>query len=400
VVQDDGTHSLACEKCNVWQHSACHGIKETDAEREDFHFLCSACSRPKVNSIKIRLNSSASPKTERTANKVVSSSSATDTHPHTNGVLHAQRAHPNSHHTELPQIPSVMVPAPPRVSATQRPSQYPPMGMFNIPPTYGQSVPPVQADPYLSRSQGKFQYLNISNGMSVPRPIAPSSPACAQSPPAQQSISAQSPWPNGQPSPSPAYTPLVSTPHNPFLNHFSRQRPGSAQSNQSLTSPTPSLSATQGNTDVRFSMMQNAGDSSSNAYIPVVNQPAAGAFSPTKNAPSPAQPFDSLPHLQVTPAAGSLHVPAVAAGLSPAKHAGSHTDSAHGLGITTSGPSTLTLPPILTRPCPLVTALPPGLSLSPSVNTGEQNLEPPRKKAMPEGQAASHMNGYKASSVY
>jgi hypothetical protein len=45
---DDGTHSIACEKCNIWQHSKCHGIDEKDAEKDDFHFVCSDCSKPKL----------------------------------------------------------------------------------------------------------------------------------------------------------------------------------------------------------------------------------------------------------------------------------------------------------------------------------------------------------------
>ncbi|KAF9869813.1 PHD-finger domain-containing protein [Colletotrichum karsti] len=42
---DDGTHSIACEKCNVWQHSKCVGISETEAERPEFHFVCQTCRR-------------------------------------------------------------------------------------------------------------------------------------------------------------------------------------------------------------------------------------------------------------------------------------------------------------------------------------------------------------------
>jgi hypothetical protein len=42
---DDGTHSLACEKCNIWQHSKCAEVSETDADREDFHFICKTCER-------------------------------------------------------------------------------------------------------------------------------------------------------------------------------------------------------------------------------------------------------------------------------------------------------------------------------------------------------------------
>ncbi|ETS87372.1 hypothetical protein PFICI_01200 [Pestalotiopsis fici W106-1] len=46
---DDGTHSIACERCNVWQHSKCAGISEEEAEREDFHFICSVCKRKELN---------------------------------------------------------------------------------------------------------------------------------------------------------------------------------------------------------------------------------------------------------------------------------------------------------------------------------------------------------------
>jgi hypothetical protein len=42
---DDGTHSIACEKCNIWQHSKCVGVSEVDADREDFHFICKTCER-------------------------------------------------------------------------------------------------------------------------------------------------------------------------------------------------------------------------------------------------------------------------------------------------------------------------------------------------------------------
>ncbi|KAI8961733.1 hypothetical protein F5Y11DRAFT_325165 [Daldinia sp. FL1419] len=42
---DDGTHSIACERCNVWQHSKCVGISEEEADRDDFHFICKSCRR-------------------------------------------------------------------------------------------------------------------------------------------------------------------------------------------------------------------------------------------------------------------------------------------------------------------------------------------------------------------
>ncbi len=42
---DDGTHSVSCERCGVWQHSKCLGVSEEDAERDDFHFICNTCQR-------------------------------------------------------------------------------------------------------------------------------------------------------------------------------------------------------------------------------------------------------------------------------------------------------------------------------------------------------------------
>ena len=61
---DDGSHSIACEKCNVWQHSACHGITKEQAECDDFHFLCRDCThrmKHPIPPLKLRFGTSASP---------------------------------------------------------------------------------------------------------------------------------------------------------------------------------------------------------------------------------------------------------------------------------------------------------------------------------------------------
>lgn len=64
---DDGSHSIACEKCNVWQHSKCLGIPKSAAERDDFTFVCQDCrrkeeeaKRPKIT-LKFRSGPSSSP---------------------------------------------------------------------------------------------------------------------------------------------------------------------------------------------------------------------------------------------------------------------------------------------------------------------------------------------------
>ncbi|KAJ9190722.1 hypothetical protein DTO164E3_9192 [Paecilomyces variotii] len=65
---DDGSHSVACERCNVWQHSKCLGIPQAEAEKEDFHFVCEDCKRheeeakrPKLPPLKFRVGGSSSP---------------------------------------------------------------------------------------------------------------------------------------------------------------------------------------------------------------------------------------------------------------------------------------------------------------------------------------------------
>ncbi|KAK2760815.1 hypothetical protein FQN54_002053 [Arachnomyces sp. PD_36] len=65
---DDGSHSVACEKCNVWQHSKCLKISQAEAEKDDFHFVCADCKRraeeakrPKIPPLKFRVGASASP---------------------------------------------------------------------------------------------------------------------------------------------------------------------------------------------------------------------------------------------------------------------------------------------------------------------------------------------------
>ena len=64
---DDGQHSIACERCSVWQHSKCLGFSKSAAERDDFHFVCKDClrkeedaNRPKI-SLKFKVGNSSSP---------------------------------------------------------------------------------------------------------------------------------------------------------------------------------------------------------------------------------------------------------------------------------------------------------------------------------------------------
>ncbi len=75
---DDGTLSIACERCNVWQHTKCVGVSDEDAGREDFHFICSTCKRREMDAeeeknkpkITFKLNhNQVSPKSEQEQNQ-------------------------------------------------------------------------------------------------------------------------------------------------------------------------------------------------------------------------------------------------------------------------------------------------------------------------------------------
>jgi hypothetical protein len=59
---DDGAHSVACERCNVWQHSKCMGLSEEAADQPEFHYICASCTRREEEAkrprptIKLKLN--------------------------------------------------------------------------------------------------------------------------------------------------------------------------------------------------------------------------------------------------------------------------------------------------------------------------------------------------------
>ncbi|GKU02254.1 hypothetical protein FLAG1_04461 [Fusarium langsethiae] len=63
---DDGAHSVACERCNVWQHSKCMGLSEEAADLPEFHYICTSCTRREQEAkrprptIKLKLNCPAS----------------------------------------------------------------------------------------------------------------------------------------------------------------------------------------------------------------------------------------------------------------------------------------------------------------------------------------------------
>ncbi|KAK4495556.1 hypothetical protein PRZ48_001221 [Zasmidium cellare] len=73
---DDGTHSIACDRCSVWQHSKCHGFSPKQAESDGFTFICGTCKRkeedakkPKIPPLKLHNRGSGSPETQKATSR-------------------------------------------------------------------------------------------------------------------------------------------------------------------------------------------------------------------------------------------------------------------------------------------------------------------------------------------
>ncbi|KAF2266879.1 hypothetical protein CC78DRAFT_552246 [Lojkania enalia] len=354
---DDGSHSVACEKCNVWQHSKCHHITKAQAERDDFHFICKTCKRkeeskqPKLPPLKLRLTS-ASPSARAT---------------HANGV--APSIPPRR--LESVSIPAPLPAAQPSPQSTQQVmngASLSPRGEALGPPrvqiseaaygspfhrTNGSSLPPT-AKPL---SAGQNGGISLANGFPT------SSPPRYQSSPAPVSPYNNYAVPRSQPNGSP-FTALHSfmPSQNPrYGNSYSRPTSsttiGAPYQSPVKHSPVPSPQSTNGVSSHPFinSPHSSFPPSSSQrpSFSPVKHSspppplPQMSSPAPTPRiAPSPSQmPAQVLPH----------PIPA------PEKHDGLRPMSSHSLSET----------PIL----------PPIKSLSPSA--APQNLSPPTKKASP-----------------
>lgn len=126
---DDGTHSMACDRCNVWQHSKCHGVTPAQAGSDDFAFVCHACKKkeedakkPKIPSLKLGKRSSGSPEAQSGDDRPASSSAPRDS-----GLPpHVQR----------------------QLDGDQAPSRYPPPQQAYYPNlSHGATMPPGMPQP-------------------------------------------------------------------------------------------------------------------------------------------------------------------------------------------------------------------------------------------------------------
>ncbi|KAK4543642.1 hypothetical protein LTR36_005287 [Oleoguttula mirabilis] len=171
---DDGTHSVACDRCGVWQHSNCHGFSPKQAEKNGFTFICSSCKRkaaddkkPKIPPLKLgKKAASGSPEVGKSDSRP--SSSATPTAARPSGLPpHVQR-----------QLDGVYVP-----SGQPRPSPGP-FGQITNGPSLSPNGQAQGPSGYRFPPVGNFAPPQQAwHGSPLPPPNRPPSSGYASSPP-------------------------------------------------------------------------------------------------------------------------------------------------------------------------------------------------------------------------
>lgn len=229
---DDGSHSVACDRCSVWQHSKCHGFSPKQAEKDGFTFICRLCkqkqadaNKPKIAPLKLgKIHSSSSPPSQKNCSRPSTENGSKD-----NGLpAHVQR-----------QLDGVYVPHPARPSPgpfgqiTNGPSLSP-QGQAHGPPGY--QYPPVAN--YAPRPPQQAWH-----GSPLPPPNRPSSSGYGSSPPPPMS-NAYAPSPHQQQHQYAHQTAMASAGgHPPYQGHYPPQPNGYSQRTPNgmypMTQPAP-----------------------------------------------------------------------------------------------------------------------------------------------------------------
>lgn len=367
---DDGSHSVACEKCNVWQHSKCLGISEAAAEDENFHFVCKDCkrraeeaNRPKIM-IKVRNPESSSPSEPR-----------------------SNKPHPKPQPIQKPSDIEVVKKRP-----VGRPPKHPPTAN-GVPQSLPNQSPPAEKKPiangylyYTSRpSPTPFvtQYPPYPNGYPQPRVGSSSSSPQAQPPTQLQNGYAARPGTSGaQPFPSTPYFQAGSAQnpesyaqypqyYNGIPHQYQPYHPGPRPSQSPAPRPMSTHEAPAG------ARTANAGLAPS----PVFNRPT---ISPTQGnydvgPVAGLQQRSPIPSYQVPYTSPSQQQPRPNSTLQQSPSRQSHPSP---MTFTPQMPTSIQLSgisPIKHSPIPHPSAIPQKLSLSPPPPQGS----PPQQKGIP-----------------
>ncbi|KAF4556926.1 Hypothetical protein D9617_1g088080 [Elsinoe fawcettii] len=329
---DDGTHSIACERCNIWQHSKCNGIKEADAESDDFHFICSDCKRkeedakkPKIPPLKLgRVGASSSPQTDKSESRPASSSMNGVVSPKMGRIVEGVSIiRPQQHKTHSPQSR--------HPDNLQNGPSLSPHGQHPGPPGYYPHGPPPVGAPQPAWNGNPLEPSTLQAGQSnyYSQNGAPPPPGSHYQVHQQAHASAlanaglhqnsQGQQTNGYAiSQAPMFPPPQQQnyrqplPQSSYMSSFSTQRPSSSASNGVTPSPvkkqaTPSPSAPRHvDRNSPFSARRPAAQSPYHQLSPPPNsahQQRLAGQSPTKQpSPSPPPPYRYQAPLQSSPA--------------------------------------------------------------------------------------------------
>lgn len=352
---DDGSHSVACEKCNVWQHSACLGISQTDAEKDDFHFVCQDCRRreedakkPKIPSLKFHIGSSSSPPQQKLKMDIPSANEGKKrkTSEEISQLPPSKKFKPvdyKNHH-----LPNAYQPRAAKNgqngmhAAVMNGPTLSPQGQLPQQSVYaGNQVYPDAAPPGLRSPPGPPAYANgYDNHVPPQNGYVPQLPPQAFQTPYANGAYQGSHQPHNvgwsarytppqQPQNAQAYGPPSSS-QNPFTNSFDRQRPPSSHSTQNVPSPvkkssslsplqqSPPLHKTPHHQSPQY-QAPHANGGPPNQSLPATGPPA---FSPVKQQSPPAasktmHPLSSSPITHQPPLQNNAPS---SPGFSPTKH--------------------------------------------------------------------------------
>ncbi|KAJ5149698.1 hypothetical protein N7448_001276 [Penicillium atrosanguineum] len=341
---DDGSHSVACEKCNVWQHSHCLGISKADAEKDDFHLICKDCKRkeedankPKLPPLKFRLSASASPSSAPPSGKkrkveddeIAPPSPVKQTHA---ALSSAQNGHHTYAQSSQPALPS-----------------FPAQGNFYVPPSPERRPHPAAHLPSSSPPRVPF---SPSRGMGAPPPMHAM----------------------GQPElPRMNMQPMQSGAHLPPIGSFAR--PSSSHSGYGPTPP--SMPPTQGNREVRpIAGFPQAPTANGSAAIPGTSSFDSYAT------PRPQSGYGGTPTM-------SNRYPSFSASATPNGNHSSPPHSSHGMGMSGISPTKQSPRPMTSGGMAGAPVLPPIRRLEPSPklmgrNSPDAPIPPPVKCMTPE----------------
>lgn len=375
---DDGEHSVACERCNVWQHSKCLGINEVEAEREDFHFICKHCQQAErdkkekvqkpATKIKIKLKESAS------------ASSTPSSKPVSNTPI------------PLPQYPKMasntLASTKPKLSSQPGHSQ---LNGYPLPSTSASSSarlpepsPQKHSSPPMSSSSSNA--ARLSSGAVLPHPLPVNLPHSSSTNGVFRNPFS-SPHPNLLP---PDLSPNKSRAYGSIYNSSSpaaNDRSETAQmasSDRPLPSGTPSALPSVSTSPTKETSTKNG-----HSVIPT-QMPAQTPVSASK-VPDQlgSSPLVATPRLSPTRPEDSETLPSVRGGLSPMKHSpiphsgSSMRNAGDGANGLHSSPAPAIMPPIA--------------SLSPTPL--KMDLTPPVKVDEPARPLSQHSTLFQSSPV-